>query len=130
MKKILGLLCLVGGLCVCCSSIAQEKKTLLSVEEYAQAIAEDTTAVLVDVRKPEEFEGGHIAGALLLNVLDTESFKESIWLLDKEKTYYVYCRSGRRSQTAVSKMKEIGLTVYELSGGFQSWTEAGKNVEK
>lgn len=48
--------------------------------------------------------------------------------LDKAKTYYVYCRSGRRSHDAAQKMMAAGLHVVDMQGGYLAWTEQGLPV--
>lgn len=113
---------------LCCGCTAQDKANVLSVNDYEKAIAADTTAVIIDVRKPTEYAEGHIAGASLLNVLDEKTFDNGISKLDKQKTYYIYCRSGRRSQTATKKMQQQGLKVFDLQGGFNAWKAEGKKV--
>ena len=90
--------------------------TVLPVEEYAQNLNTDTTAYLIDVRTPEEYNAGHIDGARLLNVMDEETFLAGIDSLLPEHTYYIYCRSGRRSQNAAMHMTQRGLKVVDLQG--------------
>lgn len=107
---------------------ADDGITLLSPAEYAQAVKTDTTAVVLDVRRPEEFAEGHIAGARLLNVLDASAFEEGVKAMDKTKTYYVYCRSGRRSRDAALQIQKAGFAVKELQGGILAWKAAGMPV--
>ena len=92
------------------------------------SVMAQTTIQLVDVRTPEEFEEGHLKGALLIDVSE-DDFAESIESLDKEKPVYVYCRSGKRSSKAAGIMKEKGFKqVFNLDGGIEGWEEAGKPV--
>lgn len=112
------------GLCISCH--ADDGITVLPIEEYENAVKSDTTAVILDVRKPSEYSEGHICGAILLDVLDTESFMKGIDNLDKSKTYYIYCRSGRRSHNAALKMKDRGFKVFDMKGGIIEWKAAGK----
>lgn len=114
------------GLCMSCH--ADDGITVLSVEEYENAVKTDTTAVILDVRKSSEYNEGHICGAILLDFLDTDSFMEGIDKLDKSKTYYIYCRSGRRSHNAALKMKDKGFKVFDMKGGIIEWKSAGKPV--
>ncbi len=94
------------------------------VQEYAKAIGgADTTAVLIDVRTPEEYAQGHIKGARLLNVNEEQAFVTAVDSLDARYTYYIYCRSGRRSQRAGNIMQERGLKVVDLQGGYNAWVE-------
>ena len=87
-------------------------------------------AVILDVRQPSEFAEGHIEGAVNLDWLDEEAFKEGVAKLDKAKTYYIYCRSGRRSNAAAEKMQSDGFKVYDLKGGIKQWKAHGKPVVK
>ena len=100
--------------------------TVLPVEEYAQNLNTDTTAFLIDVRTPEEYAEGHIEGAVLMNVKDEQAFIAGIDTLDASHTYYIYCRSGRRSQKASGLMSERGLKVVDLQGGYNAWQNAEK----
>ena len=102
------------------------KSTVLPVEEYAQNLNSDTTAYLIDVRTPEEYAEGHIESAVLMNVMDEQTFLAGIDTLDANHTYYIYCRSGRRSQKASGLMSERGLKVVDLQGGYNAWKEAEK----
>ena len=100
---------------------AQNSVKVLTAEEFAAAVKEDKKAVVLDVRRPDEFAAGHIEGAVLLNFLDTVAFNAGVEKLDKSKTYYIYCRSGRRSNNAAVIMQKKGFTVFDLGGGFLSW---------
>jgi phage shock protein E len=80
---------------------------------------------VIDVRTPEEFKTGFINGAINIDFRSAE-FQEKINELDKTKTYYVYCESGRRSAQATAYMKAQGFCrVIELKGGMVSWRAAG-----
>ena len=78
--------------------------------------------VLLDVRTIEEYEQGHIPGALLADITRPETFQAKVDTLDKKKTYLLYCRSGKRSAAAMKKMSEMGFTkLAHLEGGFSNW---------
>lgn len=108
-----------------CGSGTGNGSKVLPAEEYARAIATDSTAVIIDVRTPEEYAQGHLDGALLMNVSEEDAFTEAADTLDKSHTYYIYCRSGRRSSKAAIMLLERGLTVVDLKGGYNAWTESG-----
>ena len=99
----------------------------LDVETFAKFIERDDVYV-VDVRTPEEYNEGHIEGARLLNVMDEETFLAGIDSLSPEHTYYIYCRSGRRSQKAAMHMTQRGLKVVDLQGGYNAWKESGSKA--
>jgi len=81
--------------------------------------------VLLDVRTTDEYRSGHIPGSIQIDVLKTEDFKKQVAALDKHKTYLLYCRSGKRSNTAKVLMKESGFTkLVDLEGGFSKWEGA------
>ncbi|MGM9705523.1 MAG: rhodanese-like domain-containing protein [Prevotella sp.] len=128
MKKIITTIMAAIGLCMSCQ--ADDGIQILSPDEYESAVKSDTTSVILDVRTPSEYEDGHIDGAVLLDFLNADAFSEGIDKLDKSKTYYIYCRSGRRSHNAALKMKDKGYNVYDMRGGIIAWTAAGKNTVK
>ena len=81
--------------------------------------------VILDVRTPEEFAEGYIENAINIDFY-AETFRNDINQLDKNKTYLIYCRSGRRSADALGIMAELGFTeVYNLLGGIIDWKAAG-----
>ncbi len=90
-----------------------------------KAKAETAGVTVIDVRTPDEFAAGHIAGAINIDV-EGDSFYDGIDALDKTKTYAVYCHSGRRSGIAASEMADAGFTsIYNLDGGIIVWGNAG-----
>lgn len=125
MKKIFSLLPLSALLFSCSSDKAFKS---VSVEEFADLIA-DTTVQRLDVRTPEEYAQGHIAGSKNIDVLDSDFEGDALETLDKDRTVALYCRSGRRSKKAAEILTAGGFSVVELSAGFNGWTEAGKQVE-
>lgn len=91
-----------------------------TMEEVKVDIDAGNAIQLVDVRFKEEYEEGHIKGALLLPLPQLEE-KAPACLPDKEATLYVYCRSGQRSTKACTKLKALGYThVYNI-GGIIHW---------
>lgn len=112
------------GLCAGCQ--ADDGIKVLSPGEYESAVKSDTTAVILDVRTPSEYTEEHIGGAVHLDVLDTDAFAAGVDKLDKAKTYYIYCRSGRRSHNAAQQMKDKGFRVYDMQGGIMAWKAEGK----
>ena len=127
MKYVIIIIFAVVAVCCACNAQKQYGK-VLPVAEYAAVVSADTTGVLIDVRTPKEYAEGHIAGARLLNVLEENVFENEVKKLSAAPTYYIYCRSGRRSQTAAAIMERYGLRVVDLQGGFNAWKVAGKEV--
>jgi rhodanese-related sulfurtransferase len=95
----------------------------LNSKEFSTKLKEDNSAVLLDIRTPNEYHQGHIPNAMLMNIYDP-TFADDIKLLDKNKTYYLYCRSGNRSYHAGKLMVQFGFKkVYNLSSGILDWDE-------
>lgn len=86
--------------------------------------------VILDVRTPEEYRAGHIPGAVNLDFY-TDTFREELNKLDKNKKYLIYCRSGRRSGIVLGIAKELGFTeAYNMLGGIIQWEEEGLPIER
>ena len=131
------------GVCVLCvlQAWAEDKATttpatqssnirLAEVDEFASLIGLEGH-VLLDVRRPEEHAAGHIAGGSDLIDFESADFARLVAELPQDKTYLIYCRSGRRSHLAMLKMQTMGFTkLVDLKGGILGWTKAGKPVEK
>ena len=100
----------------------QNSMSDLSQNEWAQALTEQQQAVVLDVRTQEEFESGYIPKAINIDIQMVPSFIDEINSLDKNKSYYVYCRSGARSSQAVQLMRELGFNnTFNLLGGILDW---------
>jgi phage shock protein E len=100
----------------------------LPVAEFKEQLAKEG-GTLIDVRTVEEFQEGHIEGALQYDYYENESFEAALAALDKEKTYFIYCRSGGRSGTTLDMMQQMGFKkVYNLDGGMLAWRKAGEAV--
>ena len=83
--------------------------------------------VLIDVRTPEEFDTGHLEGALNLPV-ELAAFPDQVAALDPDAEYLVYCRSGRRADLAVAYMAELGLDARNLGSVAEASAETGVPV--
>ena len=93
----------------------------ISREEAKQMMSLDDGHIIVDVRRQDEYDSGHIPGAILIpnESIGTEQPEQ---LPDKDRIILVYCRSGRRSKEAAQKLANMGYTnVYEF-GGIIDWT--------
>jgi rhodanese-related sulfurtransferase len=99
----------------------------LDASKFAEKIAESDVVVL-DVRTPAEFNSGHIAKAINIDIYN-EYFISDISALDKSKSYAVYCRSGKRSVDASNEMDQIGISsTYNLNGGIIEWVDSGRET--
>jgi rhodanese-related sulfurtransferase len=100
----------------------------LSPSEFAHGVQSHPDAILLDVRRPDEFDSGHLPGAINMNI-EGYDFHEQVDNLDPEKTYYVYCRSGGRSGTACRYLQSKGFReVYNLQGGILAWHDAEQKL--
>jgi len=82
----------------------------------------DAGALLVDVRTPEEFEAGHIAGAK--NIPLSELTQRMDEFGAKDGVVVVYCRSGRRSGQAQKTLGMAGFKAVHNAGGLEDWIKA------
>jgi rhodanese-related sulfurtransferase len=102
----------------------------LPAQEFKEDLSEATNAVLIDVRTPVEVAEGIIPGAVIMDIKDS-TFAEKITTLEKEKSYFVYCKSGVRSTEAAKQMEQAGLkNISVLDGGIVGWEEEGFETVK
>ncbi len=76
--------------------------------------------VILDVRTQEEFDEGHIPGAILIPDYEIKEKAETA-LPDKNQLILVYCRSGRRSKLAAEQLEILGYTRIREFGGIIDW---------
>jgi len=121
MKRVImillaALLCLTG-----CTAEENMSWHQISQEEAKTMMLRDDGHVIVDVRRQDEYDSGHIPGAILIpnESIGTEPPE---LLPDRDQIVLVYCRSGRRSKEAAQKLANMGYTnIYEF-GGIIDWT--------
>ncbi len=81
--------------------------------------------VVLDVRTPEEYAGGRLPEAQLLDFYRTD-FADRLAELPKDVPYLLYCRSGNRSGQTIELMEQMGFTnVADVDGGISSWLDNG-----
>jgi phage shock protein E len=96
-------------------------------DEVEKLVRGNKEIVVLDVRTPEEFEMGHIAGATNMSFLDLD-FEKNVQQL-AGKTIVVHCAAGNRSAKAVNLLKDKAFPmIYHMSGGYHAWVGAGKPV--
>lgn len=76
--------------------------------------------ILLDVREQEEFDSGHIPGAILIPYTQIPQ-KAPTMLPDKDKLILIYCRSGRRSKIAAESLSQFAYTNIKEFGGIIDW---------
>ncbi len=97
----------------------------LTQEEWVSQFEADENTVILDVRTEDEFNDGFIANAINIDIHKGQGFVTEIEVLDKDKKYYVYCRSGMRSAKACEIMNQLGFeNTYNLLGGILDWEGA------
>ena len=98
--------------------------------ELIQKNKGNSNFVILDIRTPEEFRDGHIEGAVNVD-FRSENFGKQIDRLDRNKTYFVYCRTGNRSYDALNLMGPIGFrSIVRLAGDINGWKSAGLPIVK
>lgn len=139
MKKIRGVVACAAALLMACACLigcegengkenamnTSEGVSEASVQTISAEEAHDLMAaggaLVVDVRTQEEFDSGHVCGAVLLPLDEITQDSASAVVPDKSQTVLVYCRSGRRSAQAAQILAGMGYEhVYDF-GGIQSW---------
>jgi rhodanese-related sulfurtransferase len=94
----------------------------LDAESFRQKLEEDKETILLDVRTPTEHQMVRIPNSILIDIYNP-MFMHEIDKLDRNKSYYVYCRSGNRSFHAGNYMLKIGFEkVYNLQHGIIGWS--------
>ena len=101
----------------------------MNVEDF-DALIQDEGMQRLDVRTLAEYSEGHIAKTININVMDDSFSSMADSLLQKDRPVAVYCRSGKRSKKAAAILSKKGYKVFEIDKGFNSWQEAGKEIEK
>lgn len=90
----------------------------ITSEELTEKVNNEENINIIDVRENEEIATGKIPGAIHIRLGD---IPESLDKLDKDKHYYLVCRSGGRSGTAGEFLKEEGYDVTNVLGGMMNW---------
>jgi len=94
----------------------------LSQKEWKDQLGKDENSVILDVRTDEEVEEGYIPTAKKLDIHKAQEFVGEVEKMDKDKNYYIYCRSGKRSAQACTILDQMGVAnTYNLEGGFMKW---------
>lgn len=123
LKILFGVLTIVAGALGLRAQNNNVKHNVKTVDptEFKAMVKADPDAVVLDVRRPDEFEAGHMPGARNINWLEPDVFKAEAQTIGKDKTLYVYCRSGRRSAEAANWLASKGYKVVDLRGGWLAW---------
>ena len=123
MKKLIFLLLAVMLLTACGQDKENGKGAVyvnITVEEAKQIMDSEEGYIILDVRTQEEYDEGHIPGAIVISHEEIAEKAEGV-LTDKNQLILVYCRSGRRSKLAAEALVELGYTNIKEFGGIIDW---------
>ena len=123
MKKLIFLLLVVMLLTACGQDKDNNQGAVylnITAEEAKQIMDSEEGYIILDVRTQEEYDQGHIPGAILIPDTEINAKAEEV-LTDKEQLLLVYCRSGRRSKLAAEALVELGYTNIKEFGGIIDW---------
>ncbi len=99
----------------------------ISPTQAQDMIKGNNPPIVLDVRQPDEFKGGHIAQA---KHIPLDNLASRMSELPKDKTILCVCRSGARSSMAARQLSSAGYTVLNLSGGMMSWQSSSLPIKK
>jgi rhodanese-related sulfurtransferase len=94
--------------------------------QRAAELIEARAVDVLDVREPDEFAAGHIAGGTNIPL---GALSEQAAALDRDRTLLVHCQTGPRQTMAATALEAAGYDVRLLSGGFEAWRAAGLPIE-
>ena len=121
MKRILALILAMLLVLTGCGGTAMENAYQQITQAEAKKIMDTQDAIVLDVREQDEFDAGHIPGAVLLPVGTITKDTAAAVIPELDSVVLVYCRSGNRSKTASKALADLGYTnVYEF-GGINTW---------
>lgn len=123
MKKLIIFLLAVMLLTACGQDKENDQGAVyvnITAEEAKRIMDSEEGYVILDVREQDEYDAGHISGAILIPYTQIEA-KANEMLPDKDQLILVYCRSGRRSKIAAEALAELGYTNIKEFGGILDW---------
>ena len=123
MKKLVFLLLAVMMLTACGQDKENNQGAVyvnITAEEAKQIMDNEEGYIILDVRTQEEYDQGHIPGAIVISHEEIAEKAEGV-LTDKNQLILVYCRSGRRSKLAAEALVELGYTNIKEFGGIIDW---------
>ena len=123
MKKLMFLLLGVMLLTACGQTAEKVQEAVfvsITAEEAKEIMDTGEGYLILDVRTQEEYDEGHIPGAVLIPNTEIETRAEEE-LPDKDQRILVYCRSGRRSKLAAQILSDLGYTNVKEFGGIIDW---------
>ncbi|MEO8576979.1 MAG: rhodanese-like domain-containing protein [Gemmatimonadales bacterium] len=109
--------------------LINEAKSRIKQVTPAEAMADKSeNLVFFDCREPQEYNLGHITGAVFIPRGQMETKVEAV--ISRDKKVVIYCASGNRSALAAETMMQMGYgDVASMSDGFRGWVDAGGEIE-
>ncbi|MGN0728443.1 rhodanese-like domain-containing protein [Treponema sp.] len=104
------------------NEVAMKSYISVSMDEGLKMLSEEKNAVLLDVRRPDEYQAGHMPGAILFTNETMTPEKAENLIPSKNTKLFVYCRSGRRSKEASQKLADYGYTNVVEIGGIMNYS--------
>ena len=102
---------------------------MMTVQELEAALGDSSRAITVlDVRHPSQFKQGHIAGARNCPLAELKHRAKDISAITGEVA--VICNCGRNALAAAKQLKQAGISVIFVEGGYKKWTAAGYPLAK
>lgn len=129
MKKVVWIILAMLLLTACGQDVKNEQEAVyvnINAKEAKEIMDSQEGYIILDTRTQEEFDEGHIPGAILIPHDEILKKAETV-LTDKNQLILVYCRSGRRSKLAAEDLVKLGYTNVKEFGGIIDWPYA---VEK
>ena len=121
MKRIVMIFIFLILLLTGCGGNAADGSYHQITQEEAKEMMDTQEVIILDVREQDEYDSGHIPGAVLLPVGTINEDTAAEVIPEMDATVLVYCRSGNRSKTAAAALASLGYTkIYEF-GGINTW---------
>lgn len=117
---VVAAICLMTGCGQAAENTGEGGSMVITAEEAKAIMDSQEDYILLDVREQEEYEAGHIEGAILIPYGSIAELAENA-LPDRDRTILVYCRSGRRSAIAAEELVKLGYTDVRDFGGIIDW---------
>ena len=109
-----------------CELLNSPEINIISESDFVEI--QDSDYTLIDVRTQDEFDLGHIDGAINLDFY-SETFQNDILSLPKNETIILYCRTNNRSSKTANILKENGFKeISVLEGGITDWVKNGNDI--
>ncbi len=128
MRKLITIIALFAFVLTSCGGTATLQIGTVTPQqayETIQANQGDSNFELIDVRTPQEYQSGKIAGAIDIDFYASD-FQQQLSRLARDKQYLIYCHTGNRSGQTLTIMKDLGfMHVEDIGGGIAAWAQQG-----